>query len=351
MSSKKPANLKAIADHLGLGVTTVSDILLRGKTNYSPKTIQKVQKAAKLLKYLPNALAQGMRRGNTKTIGLLITFNILDPFFAELVNHLEDLFEREGYMVLLSISEKDMDRDRKVLDFFESRRVDGVVMGPIYDFKDDGTLYDVYKTSIPSVAFLADPRIAVDRVNIKGGHYGIGKKAAEYFLKAGHKKIGYLMGSLPLKKSEGDTPFRGFYDTLMKAGLYQEKWIWPAERPLSEFAYARMKAILQESKLEDLPTAIFCHNDHCAIGAMFAVREAGYRIPEDFSFIGTDNIITSAFAVPPLTTIDLCAKQIAAEVALLMLERLAHADRAERISVVEPRLIERNSVSQSRRGD
>ncbi len=347
MNLKKPANLKAIADHLSLGVTTVSDILLRGKTNYSSKTIQKVQKAAQVLKYQPNALAQGMRRGQTKTIGLLITFNILDPFFAELVNHLEDLFEREGYMVLLSISEKDVERDRKVLDYFESRRVDGVVMGPIYDFKEDGTIYDVYKTSIPSVAFLADPRVAIDRVNLKGGHYAIGKMAAEYFIKAGHKKIGYLMGSLPLKKTEGDTPYRGLYDTLTKAGLYQEKWIWPAERPLPELAYAHMKRILKENKIADLPTAIFCHNDHCAIGAMYAVREAGYRIPDDFSFIGTDDIVTSAFTEPPLTTIDLCAKEIASEVALLMLERLTHTERAERQSVVEPRLIERNSVSKS----
>ncbi len=344
MNPPKPANLKALADHLGLSITTVSDILLRGKGNYRTRTIQRVRDAAVKLKYQPNALAQGMRRGNTKTIGLLITFNILDPFFAELVNHLEDLFEQEGYMVLLSISEKNMERDRQVLDFFESRRVDGVVMGPIYDYKENGAIHDFYKTSIPSVAFLADPRVAIDRVNLKNGHYFIGKMAAEYFLKAGHKRIGYLMASLPLKKNEGDTPFRGLYDTLVKAGVYEEKWIWPAERPLAELGYERMKMILRENKLEDLPTAIFCHNDHCAIGAMFATREAGYRIPDDLSFIGTDNIITSAFTEPPLTTIDLCARQIAAEVALLMLERLAHKDRAERMSAVEPRLIERHSV-------
>jgi DNA-binding LacI/PurR family transcriptional regulator len=105
-----------------------------------------------------------------------------------------------------------------------------------------------------------------------------------------------------------------------------------------------MKSILQNHKPEDLPTAIFCHNDHCAIGAMFAVNEAGYRIPDEFSFIGTDNIVTSAFQNPPLTTINLSAREIAAEVALLMLERLANADRAQRDSVVEPSLIERKSV-------
>jgi DNA-binding LacI/PurR family transcriptional regulator len=153
------------------------------------------------------------------------------------------------------------------------------------------------------------------------------------------------MASYPLQKREGKTPFRGFYDTLHAAGCYQEKWIWTAEKALPEVAYSKMKAILKEDKLKDLPTAIFCHNDHCAIGAMSAARQAGYRIPEQISFMGTDNILTSAFMDPPLTTIDLCAREMAEEVAFLMLERLKHPNGAERLSLIQPRLVERASVA------
>jgi DNA-binding LacI/PurR family transcriptional regulator len=345
MNSKKPANLKKIADHVGLGITTVSDILLRGKTNYRATTIEKVQKAALELKFQPNALAQSMRSGNTQTIGLLITFNIVDPFFAEVVNHLEALFEKAGYMVLLSISDRNLERDRQVLRFFESRRVNGVVIGPVYNLHDVSSSDQYYKTSLPCVSFLADSRLQGDKVNLKEEHYTIGKMAAEYLLNSGHTRLGYLMASFPLQKKEGKTPFRGFYDTLQAAGCYQEKWIWTAEKALPELAYARMKSILSESKLKDLPTAIFCHNDHCAIGAISAAKQAGYRIPEQISFMGADNILTSAFMDPPLTTIDLCAKEMAEEVAFLMLERLNHPNGAERLSLIQPRLVERTSVA------
>jgi DNA-binding LacI/PurR family transcriptional regulator len=346
MKKQGPVNLKKIAEHLGLGITTVSDILLRGKTNYRATTIEKVRKAALKLKFQPNALAQSMRSGNTKTIGLLITFNIVDPFFAEVVNHLEDLFERAGYMVLLSISDKDVERDRQVLRFFESRRVDGVVIGPIYDLQGVSSINDYYKTSLPCVSFLADPRVPGDRVDLKEGHYTIGQMAAEYFLQAGHTKMGYIMASQPLHRKGDKTPFRGFYDTLKAAGCYEEKWIWPAEQALPDLAFKMMGAILAGNRLEDLPTAIYCHNDHCALGAISAAQSAGYRIPEQLSFMGTDNILTSAFMNPPLTTIDLCAKEMAGEVASLLLERLTDPHRLERHRLVRPKLVERESVRQ-----
>jgi len=344
MNPGKTVNLKRIAEHLGLGITTVSDILLRGKTNYRASTIEKVRKTAQELKFQPNALAQSMRSGNTKTIGLLITFNIVDPFFAEVVNHLEELFEQAGYMVLLSISDKDVERDRQVLRFFESRRVDGVVIGPVYDLKGVSSIQEYYKTSLPCVSFLTDPRLPGDKVNLQEGHYMIGKMAAEYFLRAGHTRIGYIMASLPLHREGTKTPFRGFHDALQSAGCYQEKWVWPAEEALPDLAFGKMKSIFAQHPLEDLPTAIYCHNDHCALGAISAAKSAGYRVPEQLSFIGTDNILTSAFIDPPLTTIDLCAKEMAAEVASLLLERLKHPKRPVRHSLIEPQLVERESV-------
>jgi DNA-binding LacI/PurR family transcriptional regulator len=344
MNPKKTVNLKKIAEHLGLGITTVSDILLRGKTNYRATTIEKVRQAALDLKFQPNALAQSMRSGNTKTIGLLITFNIVDPFFAEVVNHLEDLFEKAGYMVLLSISDKNVERDRQVLRFFESRRVDGVVMGPVYDLQGVASIQDYYKTSLPCVSVLADPRITGDQVNLKEGHYTIGQMAAEYFLEAGHTRMGYIMASQPLHREGDKTPFRGFYETLKAAGCYEEKWIWPAEQALPDLAFNMMKSILAENRLEDLPTAIYCHNDHCALGAISAAKSAGYRVPEQLSFMGTDNILTSAFMTPPLTTIDLCAREMAEEVASLLLDRMNHPNRPKRERLVKPRLVQRDSV-------
>lgn len=327
-SNSKPVTvtLKHLAEELDLGITTVSDILLRGKTNYRDSTIQRVKKTAARLGYRPNALAQGFRSGRTKTIGLVITFNILDPFFAELVNRLEEKFEAEGFMVLLSISENDIDKDRRAIDFLESRRVDGIIIGPVYKHMGIESFYDQYTSNTPTVMFLADDDAPVDSVNIKGGHRGIGQKIVNYFLDHGHSRIGYLMCPEHPQKDIGSQSFRGFYETLEPRNLYNEDWVWIAERPLPEIGYEKMKAILKRYKSEDLPTAIYCHNDHSAIGAMAAIREAGYKVPDDFSLIGTDNIITSAYTDPPLTTIDLRPKAIADATFAIMSNKLNAPD-------------------------
>jgi DNA-binding LacI/PurR family transcriptional regulator len=337
--------LKSLSEHLGLGITTVSDILLRGKTNYRAETVDRVRRAADVLQYRPNALAQGIRSGKTKTIGVLVTMNILDPFFAELVNRLEERFEAEGLMVLLSISDNDLARDRKVMQYFESRRVDGVVIGPVYFRESVIPVYDVYRSGLPSVMFLAGRDAPCDAVNLSGSVDGLPSHlVARHFLEMGHRRIGYLMCPLHGRLDVGHHSKRGFHAALAPVGCYEEKWIWEAPRPLADATYARMREILATHCLGDLPTAIYCHNDHCAVGAMAAIREAGLRVPDDISVVGTDNIVTSAFTDPPLTTVDLHASNLADCVFELMQQRLDRPTRRRRHIEKKAELILRKSV-------
>lgn len=345
MSKQRPVTLKNLAGHLGLGITTVSDILLRNKTNYRAATVDRVRAAAKELGYQPNALAQGIRRGKTQTIGVLVTFNILDPFFAELVNRLEERFESQGLMVLLSISENDLERDRETLRFFESRRVDGVVVGPVYRREAVRPVFEHYTSTLPMVMFLSDPDAPTDAVNVTSSPPGrIGQLAADHFIRNGHRKIGYLMCPEHRRSDAGNQPYRGFHSVLEPLGLLNPDWIWVAKRPLAQLAYEKMRGILANNRRADLPTAIYCHNDHCAIGAMAAIREAGLRVPEDFSLIGTDNTSTSAFTDPPLTTVDLKPTLLADEVFKLMRLRLEEPSRPRSIVEIVPEFVERQTV-------
>ncbi|GEM_PF-143667 len=344
MPRKRALTLKDLAAELDLGITTVSDILLRGKTNYRAETVERVRAAATKLGYRPNALAQGIRSGKTQTIGLVVTFNILDPFFAELVNRLEERFEAEGLMVLLSISESNVEKDRQAISFLESRRVDGIVIGPVYKRRSVESPYAHYLSRVPTVMFLAEDDAPYDTVNLKSGHRGIGQAVANHFLEKGHTRIGYLCCPEFPQKSIGSASHRGFYEVLHERGLYREDYVWIEQRPLAEVAYTRMKKILAETPRKDLPTAIYCHNDYCAIGAMAALREAGLRAPQDISLIGTDNIVTSAFTDPPLTTIDLIPSAIADASFELMMQRLAKPRLALQRRYVSPAFVERTSV-------
>lgn len=344
MSRKRATTLKDLAVQLDLGITTVSDILLRGKTNYRAETVERVKAAALELDYRPNALAQGIRRGKTQTIGLIVTFNILDPFFAELVNRLEERFEQAGFMVLLSISENNPVKDRKALDFLESRRVDGLVIGPVYVTPAAPDPANIYTTRVPTVMFLAPSDSPNDVVNITGEHRALGRRVAQHFLDRGHTRIGYHMCHPDPNKLAGDQAYRGFYETLHEHGLYNEDWIWIEQRSLAEVSHARMKRELAARNRSDLPTAFFCHNDHCAIGALAAIREAGYSVPKDFSLASVDNIIASAFCDPPLTTLDLKPTEIADQTFELLMERLRDPRLPLRRRYVQPEMVERASV-------
>jgi DNA-binding LacI/PurR family transcriptional regulator len=343
LMKKRPLTLKDLATHLDLGITTVSDILLRGKTNYRPETVERVRAAASKLNYRPNALAQGIRAGRTQTIGLVVTFNILDPFFAELVNRLEDRLEESGFTVLLAISEANPLKDRKAIEIFESRRVDGIIIGPVYVTPTHPDPVALYATRTPTVMFLAPEDAAFDVVNLEGEHRQIGRMVARHLLGLGHRRIGYHMCHTDPKKNEGQQTYRGFYETLAEAGCYNEDWVWMEQRPLAEVSYERMKRELARRNRSDLPTAFYCHNDLCAIGALAALREAGFRVPEDFSLVGTDNVTASAFAAPPLTTIDIKPAEIADHVHDLIMERMRTPRRPIQRRYVRPELVVRAS--------
>ena len=342
---RKPAlTLKDLAVELDLGITTVSDILLRGKTNYRAETVERVKAAADRLGYRPNALAQGIRSGRTKTVGLVVTFNILNPYFAEIVNRLEERFAAAGLMLLLAISEDDIEKDRRAITYLESRRVDGLIVGPVYKRRGVEAPYEHYRSRLPTVMFGAEDDAPCDCVNLDGMPRALGRRAAEHLLARGHRRIAYLCCPEHPRINTGQGTHRGYHEALAAAGSYDERLVWIEKRPLAEVAHARMRQILASTPRAELPTAIYCHNDHCAIGALAALRETGLRVPQDISLVGTDNIATAAFTDPPLTTFDLRPAATADAAFELLHQRLAKPRLPVQRRHIQPLFVERTSV-------
>ncbi len=127
-----------------------------------------------------------------------------------------------------------------------------------------------------------------------------GRIAAEHLINLGHQRI------LQLTFTDRATICQrqaGFRQALEAAGLKQkDDWIVNVEAMRTDTGYTAMKEFLQKHKSAGI-TAVQCCNDSVALGAMAAAAEAGYRIPEDISFIGFDDISTAAMASPPLTTV------------------------------------------------
>ncbi|MBP2098588.1 LacI family DNA-binding transcriptional regulator [Enterococcus rivorum] len=125
-----------------------------------------------------------------------------------------------------------------------------------------------------------------------------------YFLEQQHEKIGILTGKEFTRDSQEpieDKRFTIFHTELSKLGLYNKEYVVRAEFSV-ESGYQMMKKFLAEKKA-DLPTAFFASNDALAIGALKAIQEFGYQVPQDISVIGFNDISVVKYVSPALSTV------------------------------------------------
>jgi len=126
----KPS-LKHIAEHLGLSKTTVSWVLSgqAEQKNISRATAEKVVEYAASLHYQPNMIARSLNTGETKTIGLILP-SISDTFYSEVAREIESRARKQGYSLMISSSESDIDREDEIIRLFKAKRVDGIILAP-----------------------------------------------------------------------------------------------------------------------------------------------------------------------------------------------------------------------------
>ncbi len=126
----KPS-LKHIAAHLGLSKTTVSWVLSgqAQQKNISQATTEKVLEYAASLHYQPNMVARSLNTGETKTIGLILP-SISDTFYSQVAREIESNARRQGYSLMISSSESDIDREDEIVRLFKAKRVDGIILAP-----------------------------------------------------------------------------------------------------------------------------------------------------------------------------------------------------------------------------
>ena len=135
--------------------------------------------------------------------------------------------------------------------------------------------------------------------------------------------------------------FSGYKRALEETDItVQEDWI----QPDAFDEESSTKCMMRILKSENCPTAVFCASDLLAIGAMKAATEAGYRIPEDISFIGMDDIVLSRYCSPTLTTMHI-DKYKMGKMAVEILDQLINGkDAALKHHISYDKLIERNTV-------
>lgn len=291
--SGKPASIKDIARLAGVSHSTVSRAL-HNHPLVNPETSKKILQIAQKHGYRPSAAARSLVTQRTYTIGVVVT-NISDPFVAGVVNGIEEVASAQGFSVFLANANADPDQEIRVVESFEERRVDGIVVTS----SRVGALY------LPLLARRRVPIVLLNNQHPSQYAHSIvidsqqgSKDATRHLIDLGHRRIAYL-GDRFGRQSDTER-FEGYRAALHEAGIRAARQYVVRGDGKAEGAVTAVAGLLA---LPQPPTAICCYNDMSAIGAMHRLRAAGLTIPGDISITGFDDLHISQFLNPPLTTV------------------------------------------------
>jgi len=328
------ATMADVAREAHVSVATVSR-LLNNQGTVSPDTAERVYAAIQKLSYEPNILARNFRRNESRVM-LILSPNVTNPYYAHILSGIGDAATKLGYSALICNTEDDPAREREALEMLKRRRADGAILMA----SNIGCQWLLeYANHYPIVQCSEyDPQVDIPHVSID--NYLATQQAMEYLLSLGHRRIAiissenaYISTSLRLQ---------GYKDTLEKHGIApQEDYIRYASRDYS-FKSGKLKA-KELLNVTPRPTALFCISDTLALGAIISAKEMGYRVPEDVTVVGFDDVEYTTMFHPYITTIAQPCYELGRQSVHLLYAEMTQGKEIPHQLILEHKLIIRES--------
>ena len=249
----------------------------------SPGTRHKVLQAVEDLGYTPNSAARHLR--TLRSGKLLVTVpDISNPFFALILQGIEDAAHRDGYAVLLGDTQHDETREERYALMLRRKEADGLIfLGHRLPEAAQAFIRSIAPRCAPVVNSCEfSPRLGVPGVHIDNAKAA--SDAIDHLYRLGHQRIGIVTGPLvsPLSRDR----LRGVKTRAKLGGAEPGLEIVTGNFSIESGAEAADRLLSQPSP----PTAIFCFNDEMAIGVLDIARQRGVRVPRDLSVVGFDDI-------------------------------------------------------------
>ncbi|WP_175614967.1 LacI family DNA-binding transcriptional regulator [Piscibacillus halophilus] len=281
---------KDVAKFAGVSQSTVSRVLNNPRL-VDAKTFEKVTKAMKELNYRPNSIARSLVKQQTQSIAL-ISGPLHNPFFVETTTSIVNYSKERGYNV--NVHFENFGDNMAVYQDVLNQKVDGIILSSI--LYEDPIYEELIKSEVPFIMF--------NRKHKKNGHYvemdnvQAGRIATEHLLSLNHRKIVWIGGPLSMTTFKGR--FDGFKEVMLEKGIE----VSDHNCKTTDTSKSDIKKVLQEVlAVKERPTAIFAATDSIAIYLIDLLIEKGYRVPDDISVIGVDNIALSQHNSFQLTTV------------------------------------------------
>lgn len=332
---RKPATLKDVAALAKVSRATAA----RALNSYGyvgDETALKVQAAAKKLGYRGNRLAQALRSGQLPIVGCIVG-DIQNPFFAHIAHDVEVLARECGYNLVIGSSEEEAEQEISLLASLRALSIRGFIVAPT-STGDSLHLKSLIAENIPLVM--------IDRVaegircdSVVVDNEGGARKAVEYLLAMGHRRIGLLQDDTRIFTSR--ERMSGYLKALAGAGIAaDERMISVSHSTVERAVDATIRLFNQKAP----PTALFTVDSLMTQGALLAFRSMGLSIPHNVSLIGFDDFDLATFTDPQITVVSQPVSEIGRAAAGLLFDRLSNLDGPVRNIRFETKLTLRGSV-------
>ncbi|BCH31139.1 LacI family transcriptional regulator [Mesorhizobium sp. L-8-10] len=321
-----------IAKATGISKSSVSRFLDDRLPPSDSEAARLVRRTAEELGYVRDVSAASLRRGTTGMIGVIVP-RLTDTVMAMLYEALARAAQRTGRFTIVATTEDEPEADRRAAAMLLARGVDGLVLSTTRS--GDRFADDLKERGVPFVlALRTDGRspssVGDDRL---GGYL-----ATRHLIDLGHRRIGLIAG--PAYASSAAGRVAGYRSAMEEAGIgIDPRWIVQSTFGID----AGHQAATTLMKLTDRPTAIFAVNDNTAIGALSALAQLDYSVPEDVSVVGYNDIPIVSHLPMPLTSVRVPFDQIATSTLELLVGKKEHSEPAVRVAA--PTLIPRRSTA------
>jgi LacI family transcriptional regulator len=334
----KRVTIQDIARVAGVSYQTVSRVL-NDKPDVSKETRKHIKEVIQKLHYRPNELARGLRSKNTRTIGLIVP-DSSNPFFAEIAKGVENRGFEKGYSVILCNSAQLLARELEYLELLRAKKVDGIIF--ITTTTQVSHIRPLCESGIPVVMFFRDAGdLSVDTFKIDNALAGY--IATSHLIELGHRDIACIRPKFD--QTPSGKRVEGYQRALTEAGLTWQADLMPRGDNLFEGGERAMQTLIDSGIAF---SAVFAANDAMAIGAMRCLRHYGFRIPQDVSIVGIDDILLARYCEPPLTTVAQMKQEAGMMAARALIERIEEQYQGKpRETLLDVHLVVRASTTQA----
>lgn len=324
--------IRDVARIAGVSVATVSRVL-NEPDKVAPKTQARVKEVMVELNFIPNLNARSLATNRSGVIGILVN-NVSGGYYARIVDSIEAEARRRNVFTLINCGNHDSEDVMEAALRLASRQCDAIIAS--VPFMDDEGLQRFLAMQPNAVLLNCISALHRERSLAVDNRYGV-RLALDHLHQLGHRQIALVIG--PEANSECQLRLSACREWFAERGL-PEPLIEVGDFSAESGRAAADVLRLQHPQL----TALFCFNDHMAIGALHHAKQVGLRVPEQLSIVGFDDNELAAYAEPGLTTVAQ-PLELLGERALQLAQALIAGEAHEPQALLLPELVLRQSTA------